>query len=257
MSTHEPHWENGPAQDGPAPIGPAPVSPGPVGPAPAGPAPAGPAPVGPAPAGPGGPPRPAGAYVARIKAGTVARKGRGGCLLWTLMICVGLVFWLTSSNRDDDGTVRSLLPSGGTVLMGVFAYALLSLIIVAALSALHALGMFLFELARPRYLRISADGIELVRGLRRVRFAWPRIAFIGIVPGIGPKPRATLILRPMFDFTAPDPFAGQRLSWTSARSPWRDKATDTINLCRLDELVTTPGQLDAALRHFFPGPRRW
>ncbi|TYB57186.1 hypothetical protein FXF51_40855 [Nonomuraea sp. PA05] len=220
MSTHEPHWENGPARPGP-----------------------------------GGPPRPAGAFVARIKAGTVARKGRGGCLIWALTICVGLVLWLTSS--DDEGVVHSLLSSGGSVVMGVLAYGLLALIVVAALLALHALGMFLFELARPRYLRISADGVELVRGLRRVRFAWPRIGFIGIVPGTGPKPRATLILRPMFDFTAPDPFAGQRLSWTTARSPWRDKATDTIGLCLLDELVTTPGQLDAALRHFFPGPRQW
>ncbi|MEU6786851.1 hypothetical protein ABZ912_47310 [Nonomuraea angiospora] len=32
----------------------------------------------------------------------------------------------------------------------------------------------------------------------------------------------------------PDPFAGQRLSWTTARSPWRDKATDTIG----HELIT-------------------
>ncbi|MGV9382238.1 hypothetical protein ACWDRB_40955 [Nonomuraea sp. NPDC003707] len=68
-----------------------------------------------------------------------------------------------------------------------------------------------------------------------------------IVPVTGSKPRLALVLRPVFDYTAPDPFAGQRPSWTTARSPWRDKGTDTIGLCCLDELNTTPG-------HFAPRP---
>lgn len=177
-----------------------------------------------------------------------------------MAICLALVIWFlarpwfTASRQDAADEVDTFMSNGGTVLMGGLAYVMLGLAIVALLFAMHAMGMFLFELVRPRYLRISAEGIELARGLRHVRLAWPRIASLAIIPGTGPEPRATLVLRPLFDHTAPDPFDGQRLSWTTARSPWRDKATDTIGLCRLDELNTTPGRLDAALRHFSPRP---
>jgi hypothetical protein len=183
-------------------------------------------------------------------------------LFWGLALCVALVIWFlarpwfTSAPQHAADEVNEFMDNGGTALMGVVAYAVLGLVLVASLFALQALWMFLFELVMPRRLSISAEGIGLVRGLRRVHYAWPRIASVEIVPGTGPKPRPTLILRPLFDYTAPDPFDGQRLSWTTARSPWRDKGTDTIGLCRLDELNTTPGHLEAALRHFTAPPRQ-
>ncbi|TMR13275.1 hypothetical protein, partial [Nonomuraea zeae] len=186
------------------------------------------------------------AFVARIKAGTVARKGRGRWLVWGLTLGVVLAIWflarpwLTTSAEGADEGSTGFLADGGVAFLQFFAYLLLGLAFVAVLFALHAMWMLLFELAMPRYLRISAEGIELARGLRRVRFAWPRIASIDIIHGPGSKSRSTLVLRPRFDYTAPDPFIGQRLSWSTARSPWRDKSTDTIGLCRLDELNTTP-----------------
>ncbi|MFI9842189.1 hypothetical protein ACIHFD_34505 [Nonomuraea sp. NPDC051941] len=204
---------------------------------------------------------PAEAFVVRIKAGTVARKGRGRWLVWVVTIFVALGIWYvaqpwfsSSPQPPDDRLTEPLDEDSGFALLQFVAYLLFGLIVVALLFALQALWMFLFELVMPRRLRISAEGIDLVRGLRRVRLAWPRIASVEIVPVTGTKPRPALVVRPVFDYTAPDPFAGQRLSWTTARSPWRDKATDTIGLCCLDELNTTPGHLDAALRHFAPRP---
>ncbi|MGR6920074.1 hypothetical protein ACU635_38070 [[Actinomadura] parvosata] len=195
-------------------------------------------------------PPPVGAFVVRIKAGSVARQGRANWLLWGLGACLALVIW----SLARPWFVTTPQESGGSAVLGAVAYVVIGLAVVALLLASHAAWMFAFELVRPRYLRISTEGVELARGLRHVRFAWPRIASVAIVPGAGRKAHATLVLRPVFDFTGPDPFEGQRLSWTAARSPWRDKATDTIGLCRLDELNTTPGRLDAALRHFSPRP---
>ncbi|WP_106401261.1 serine/threonine-protein kinase [Actinocorallia populi] len=188
---------------------------------------------------------PAEAFVARIKAGTVVRRGKGGRLGWVLTLIV-FVVWLTSQRQGDTSG------SGDEFGVGLIISGLVGWSLAALLHTVHAIWMFVFELATPRHLRISAEGIELVRGLRRVRFDWPRIAAVGIVPGTGAKPRAALVLRPVFDYTNEDPFAGQRLSWTNHRSPWREKATDTIGLCCLDELRTSPGRLESALRHFAP-----
>lgn len=198
--------------------------------------------------GPGPTHPPDDAFVVRIKAGTVVRKGKGGRLVWGLVIAVVFLIWFAEAQKNDTS------PTADDFAFGVGMTALLGGFLIALLYALQAIWMFLFELIAPRRLRISAEGIDLVRGLRHVHYTWPRIASVGIVPGTGPRPRAALVLRPLFDYTTTDPFAGQRLSWTNARSPWREKETDTIGLCCLDELKTTPGRLEAALRHFAPRP---
>jgi hypothetical protein len=67
---------------------------------------------------------PADTFVLRIKAGTVARKGRGSWLVWGLALRVAFAIWFiaqpwfTSSRQSAADQVRDFLANGGEALLG-------------------------------------------------------------------------------------------------------------------------------------------
>ncbi|MEO3782720.1 serine/threonine-protein kinase [Actinocorallia sp. B10E7] len=161
-------------------------------------------------------------------------------VVWTLVMCAGAFAFLSSvfGGLGPLGLVPFLVVVGAAGL-GRSAY----------LVADGVTGVL-----RRNLLEVGPRGIALRRGRHSAGYTWEDLEAVTVARR-GLFHRRVLLVRPVEDAPAGHlPLLPVRLTGATGRSPWLERRTGRVALCRLDELRTDPETVEQAVRTF-AGPR--
>ncbi|MFP3964307.1 serine/threonine-protein kinase [Actinomadura fulvescens] len=160
-------------------------------------------------------------FSSRIRASKVI-SSRLGMLHVLFAVCVAYSYVFANDTLPNSLETAQFIVTG--IALGLF------LIIVAQTVTM------LTELVMPRRLDIGPEGVSIVWGTRRARYAWHEIGALEVA-GTGQLGlRPTLMLWQNTQSWRPPAHEPPRLGKTPGRPPWRDRKTGWIRICYIDQL---------------------